>query len=151
MLQRLECSWILGHHLGHYSRHPWPRTPWPDFHNSRFASIEHENPRPPSGGLLISGACACSIPATGILDRARTHRAEVEPSNMSDWIGPLKQSFAELRRRRVFRVAAVYIVVSWGLIQLAGATFEPLGLPLWTNRLLIVLLALGFVLVCILA
>ena len=70
---------------------------------------------------------------------------------MSDWIGPLKQSFAELRRRRVFRVAAVYIVVSWGLIQLAGATFEPLGLPLWTNRLLIVLLALGFVLACILA
>lgn len=70
---------------------------------------------------------------------------------MSDWIGPLKQSFAEFRRRRVFRVAAVYIVVSWGLIQLAGATFEPLGLPLWANRLLIVLLALGFVLACILA
>src|SRR6185437_12354765 len=38
-----------------------------------------------------------------------------------------------------------------GLIQLAGATFEPLGLPLWANRLLIVLLALGFVLACILA
>lgn len=70
---------------------------------------------------------------------------------MSDWIGPLRQSFTEFRRRHVFRVAAVYVVVSWGLIQLAGATFEPLGLPLWTNRLLIVLLALGFVLACLLA
>lgn len=70
---------------------------------------------------------------------------------MGDWIGPLKQSFAEFRRRHVFRVAAVYVVVGWGLIQLAGATFEPLGLPLWTNRLLIVLLALGFVLACLLA
>lgn len=70
---------------------------------------------------------------------------------MSDWVGPLKQSFAEFRRRHVFRVAAVYVVVGWGLIQLAGATFEPLGLPLWTNRLLIVLLALGFVLACLLA
>lgn len=73
------------------------------------------------------------------------------PPDMGDWIGPLKQSFAEFRRRHVFRVAAVYVVVGWGLIQLAGATFEPLGLPLWTNRLLIVLLALGFVLACLLA
>lgn len=70
---------------------------------------------------------------------------------MRDWAGPLKQTFAEFRRRRVFRVAAVYLVVSWGMIQLASATFEPLGLPLWTNRLLIVLLTLGFVLACILA
>ncbi len=70
---------------------------------------------------------------------------------MRDRMGPLKQSLAEFRRRHVFRVAAVYVVVSWGLIQLAGATFEPLGLPLWANRLLIVLLALGFVLACVLA
>ena len=70
---------------------------------------------------------------------------------MGDWIGSLKQSFAEFRRRHVFRVAAVYVVVGWVLIQLASATFEPLGLPLWTNRLLIVLLALGFVLACMLA
>lgn len=70
---------------------------------------------------------------------------------MSDWIGPLKQSYAEFRRRRVFRVAAVYLVVGWVLIQLASATFEPLGLPLWANRLLIILLVLGFVLACALA
>ncbi len=59
---------------------------------------------------------------------------------MRDWIGSLQQSLVEFRRRRVFRVAAVYVVVAWVLIQLASATFEPLGLPMWSNRLLIILL-----------
>jgi adenylate cyclase len=70
---------------------------------------------------------------------------------MSDWIGTLKQSFAEFRRRRVFRVVAVYVVTGWILIQLGSAVFEPLGLPSWSMRLLIVLLVLGFVLACVLA
>jgi len=68
-----------------------------------------------------------------------------------DWTGSLRQSFAEFRRRRVFRVAAVYVVAGWILIQLASATFEPLGFPSWSMRLLLVLLALGFVLTLVLA
>jgi len=70
---------------------------------------------------------------------------------MNDWIGILKQSFAEFRRRRVFRVVAVYVVTGWILIQLGSAVFDPLGLPSWSMRLLIVLLVLGFVLACVLA
>ncbi len=70
---------------------------------------------------------------------------------MSDWIGLLKQSFAEFRRRRVFRVVAVYVVTGWILIQVGSATFEPIGLPSWSMRLLLVLLVLGFVPACILA
>ncbi|MGA9343120.1 MAG: tetratricopeptide repeat protein [Rhodanobacteraceae bacterium] len=70
---------------------------------------------------------------------------------MGDWTGSLKQSIAEFRRRHVFRVAAVYLVASWILIQVADATFDPLGLPAWSMRLLIVLLLLGFVLACVLA
>ncbi|HEY9513311.1 MAG TPA: hypothetical protein VIQ48_12130, partial [Rhodanobacter sp.] len=70
---------------------------------------------------------------------------------MSDLIGSLKRFVDEFRRWRTFRVAAVYLVVGWVLIQLASATFVPLGLPLWFNRLLIILLALGFVLACVLA
>lgn len=70
---------------------------------------------------------------------------------MRDWSTAVRRAFAEFRRRRVFRVAAVYLVVGWVLIQVADATFEPLGLPTWAMRLLIVLLALGFVLACALA
>jgi hypothetical protein len=34
--------------------------------------------------------------------------------------------FAELLRRKVFRVAAAYLVVAWLLIQVADVTFEPM-------------------------
>jgi adenylate cyclase len=70
---------------------------------------------------------------------------------MRDWIAPLKQSFAEFRRRRVFRVVALYVVMGWILIQLGSAVFEPLGLPSWSMRLLVVLLVLGFAPACVLA
>lgn len=70
---------------------------------------------------------------------------------MSDWSASLKRGLAEFRRRRVFRVMAVYLVVAWLLVQVADATFEPLALPEWSARLLIVLLALGFVLAFALA
>jgi adenylate cyclase len=70
---------------------------------------------------------------------------------MSDFTDSLRLTFAEFRRRRVFRVAAVYIVSSWILIQLGSATFEPLGFPPWSMRLLLVLLVLGFALACVLA
>lgn len=63
----------------------------------------------------------------------------------------LKLVFAEFRRRRVFRVAAAYVVAGWLLIQLGSATFEPMGLPSWSMRLLLVLLLLGFMLACALA
>jgi adenylate cyclase len=70
---------------------------------------------------------------------------------MPDWSNRLRRFIGEFRRRRVFRVAAVYLLVGWILVQVADATFEPLGLPSWAARLLIVLLALGFVLACALA
>lgn len=63
----------------------------------------------------------------------------------------MKFSFAELRRRKVFRVAAAYVVIAWLLVQVAGATFEPMGLPAWTMKLVIMLLILGFPLACVLA
>ena len=52
--------------------------------------------------------------------------------------------FAELKRRNVFRVAAMYAVAGWLLIQIGEATFEALGLPDGSLRLLIIAVALGF-------
>jgi len=63
----------------------------------------------------------------------------------------LKHWFEELRRRKVFRVAAAYVVVAWLLMQVADVTFEPMGLPGWTLKLVISLLILGFPLACVLA
>jgi TolB-like protein len=52
--------------------------------------------------------------------------------------------FKELQRRKVIRVAVVYVVTGWLLIQIAGEVAEPLRLPEWFSTAVIVLLALGF-------
>ena len=54
-----------------------------------------------------------------------------------------KLFFAELKRRNVHKVAIVYAVIAWLLIQV---TFIPaFEAPSWAIKTLIVLLALGFV------
>jgi TolB-like protein/Flp pilus assembly protein TadD len=70
---------------------------------------------------------------------------------MSDDESTAGRWLAELKRRKVFRVAAVYLVVAWLVVQVASTTFEPMGLPPWTLKLVITLAALGFPLACALA
>ncbi|MFZ5843431.1 MAG: hypothetical protein ACOY3E_11095 [Pseudomonadota bacterium] len=64
---------------------------------------------------------------------------------------PLRTFIAELKRRRVFRVATVYAVVGFGIIQIANNIFPPLDLPAWTTRLVILLVLLGFPIALVLA
>ena len=59
--------------------------------------------------------------------------------------------FEELQRRKVYRVAAAYIVAAGFLIQMASATFPAWDLPNWTLRLVITLLLIGFPIALILA
>jgi len=51
---------------------------------------------------------------------------------------------AELRKRKVFRVAAAYAVVAWLLVQVASVVLPALHLPPWTVTFTTVLLLLGF-------
>jgi len=51
---------------------------------------------------------------------------------------------AELARRRVFRSAGAYIVVSWVVVQVASIVFPEFGAPTWAMRGLIILLIVGF-------
>ncbi|HWH91447.1 MAG TPA: tetratricopeptide repeat protein [Candidatus Binatia bacterium] len=59
--------------------------------------------------------------------------------------------FEELQRRKVYRVAAAYIVAAGFLIQMASAAFPAWELPNWTLRLVVVLLLIGFPIAVILA
>ncbi len=59
--------------------------------------------------------------------------------------------FEEVKRRKVYRVAAAYIIAAGGIIQLASAAFPAWELPTWTLRLVIVLLLTGFPIALILA
>ncbi|MEE2525949.1 hypothetical protein V0U79_06190 [Hyphobacterium sp. HN65] len=58
---------------------------------------------------------------------------------------------SELRRRNVFRVAVAYLVVGWLILQVIAVIAEPLGLPGWTDTLVIVLLGIAFPIALILA
>ena len=56
----------------------------------------------------------------------------------------MSRLFEELRRRKVFRVAGAYLVAAWVLLQVAGELVPILALPEWTNRLVFLLLVVGF-------
>ena len=50
----------------------------------------------------------------------------------------------ELKRRKVFRVAATYAVVAWILMQIGEVTFPALNIPEWVMSTLVVVLLAGF-------
>src|SRR5262245_54565623 len=52
--------------------------------------------------------------------------------------------FGELKRRKVYKVAIAYAVVSWLLIQIATQVFPFFEIPNWAIRLVVLLLILGF-------
>src|SRR5438874_13217844 len=59
--------------------------------------------------------------------------------------------FEELQRRKVYRVAAAYIIAAGFIIQIGSAVFLAWELPNWTLRLVVVLLLIGFPVALILA
>src|SRR6201982_2169352 len=59
--------------------------------------------------------------------------------------------FEEWQRRKVYRVAAAYIIAAGFIIQIGSAVFPAWDLPNWTLRLVVVLLLMGFPIALILA
>src|SRR5947207_5212036 len=59
--------------------------------------------------------------------------------------------FEQLQRRKVYRVAAAYIIAAGFIIQMGSAILPAWELPNWTFRLVVVLLLIGFPIALILA
>jgi hypothetical protein len=59
--------------------------------------------------------------------------------------------FSELKRRHVDKVALVYAVVAWLLIEIAWILLPTLDAPAWMMEALVVLLALGFIVALIIS
>ncbi len=57
----------------------------------------------------------------------------------------------ELKRRNLFRIAALYLVGGWIILQVADVLFGLLDLPDWSLRLVVAILALGFPVVLVFA
>jgi TolB-like protein/Tfp pilus assembly protein PilF len=56
-----------------------------------------------------------------------------------------------MKRRRVFKVMAVYGAVAFVVLQVADIAFEPLGLPAWTMTFVLFLALVGFPIAVVLA
>ncbi len=52
--------------------------------------------------------------------------------------------FSELKRRNVFKVATVYTIAAWLIIQVSATVFPRLQIPEWTITFIIVLMGIGF-------
>src|SRR3982750_35085 len=56
-----------------------------------------------------------------------------------------EQSFrTELKRRNVIRMAGLYLVGAWLLVQVASTVLPMFGAPDWLPRTVVILLAIGF-------
>ncbi len=56
----------------------------------------------------------------------------------------MKRILAELQRRNVTRMAILYVIAAWLVLQVADVGISVLDLPAWSGRLVFLLLALGF-------
>src|SRR2546429_2665928 len=56
----------------------------------------------------------------------------------------LKNFFAELKRRNVYKVAIAYAVVAWLLIQAASIFLPAFNAPQWAMQIVILILVVGF-------
>src|ERR1044071_6388420 len=59
--------------------------------------------------------------------------------------------FAELKRRKVFKVGAAYLIVAWLAVQAASIGFPAFDAPPWALRIFILIALLGFPIAVVLA
>lgn len=64
---------------------------------------------------------------------------------------PIRSFYQELRRRKVIRVAVMYAIVAWVVVEVASVMFPGMLLPDWSVRLVIGLAVLGFPIALVLA
>ena len=64
---------------------------------------------------------------------------------------PISRFYQELKRRKVIRVAIVYVLVAWVVVEVASVMFPGLLLPDWSVRLVIGLAVIGFPIALVMA
>ena len=63
----------------------------------------------------------------------------------------MKEFFAELKRRNVYKVAVAYAVAGWALAQGIAQVFPVFGVPNWIIQLIVLLIVIGFPIALVLA
>src|SRR5213592_1016276 len=83
---------------------------------------------------------------------AKTNNVEQPSMALNYYDGDAMSGFfEELKQRKVYRVAAAYVIAAGFIIQIGSAVLPAWDLPSWTFRLVVVLLLIGFPIALILA
>ena len=109
-----------------------------------------ESPRfiqtiPGRGYRLIPDPVALEIPVNG------SGVAVSEPDASENGSGSLFGFLTDLARRKVYRIAASYLLASWVILQVADVILDALPLPDYSMTFVVVALAMGFPVSVILA
>ncbi|MDX1940129.1 MAG: hypothetical protein SFU99_06225 [Saprospiraceae bacterium] len=64
---------------------------------------------------------------------------------------PQNPFIQEIKRRNIFKVASIYAVTAWLIIQVVATTFPIFELPAWSQKLIVILVLIGFPISLILA
>ena len=106
---------------------------------------------PKRGYRLVASVSDLSEAASSVNARDGPAPRLLGPSVASSSPGSLGEFIEDLKRRRVFRVALIYLICAWFVVQVAEATFPALLIPLWGQTLVVVAVIIGFPIALILA
>ena len=113
--------------------------------------VERVCPRPLRGRMLSLGARQMATENESAPPSTEVSHSENEAT--SSVHRPLVnfRLFQQLKQRNVFRVATLYLVVCWLILEPVHVVFHMLDVPVWANRLVLMLMAVGFPAVVIFA
>ncbi len=91
-------------------------------------------------GQAPSGPAAVQPPPSGANDGAPQAPGHVHAHHSAIQFRFLEQ----LKHRNVIRVGILYLVVCWLILDPIHVLFHMLDVPVWANRLVVILMAVGF-------
>jgi adenylate cyclase len=102
--------------------------------------MSEETPESREGQAPTSPAAAVQPPPSGTNDGAPHASGHVHAHHSALQFRFLEQ----LKHRNVIRVGVLYLVVCWLILDPIHVLFHMLDVPVWANRLVVVLMAVGF-------
>ena len=99
----------------------------------------------------ISEWTRCSTHSAAIPDSKRSRKKLFQARNASGRSYEMNNSFAQLKRRNVYKVTVAYAVAGWAFAQGIAQVFPVFGVPNWTIQLIVLLIVIGFPVALVLA
>ena len=99
---------------------------------------------PKRGYRLVTAVEVLTTDSNSELNETQAANAALEVAIQAPQSGGLVLFFKDLKRRKVFKVAAAYAIVSWILLQVAQLVSDTVPFPPWAMKFAVALVIFGF-------